>query len=112
MPAGPKEFGVIHIFGVKGIVSYLTVQSDDFDHKYALDVEVKDENGVVITDRLDDERNEVSIDGTMKSEGAEDLLGGTFSYGGVTFIVKGVTDRGTNSDYRKVSIKGLKYQAI
>lgn len=107
-----QEFGVTHIFGVKGTVTTLTVQSDDFDHKYALDVEVKDENGVVITDRLDDERIEVSIDGVMKSEGTEDLLGGTFNYGGVTFIVKGVTDRGTNNDYRKVSIKGIKYQQI
>lgn len=107
-----NEFGVIHIYGVKGTVSTLTVQSDDFDYKYALDVEVKDEEGVVITDRLDDERIEVSIDGVMKSEGTEDLIGGTYSYGGVNFIVKGVTDRGTNNDYRKVTIKGIKYQEI
>lgn len=107
-----NEFGVIHIFGVKGTVSTLTVQSDDFDYKYALDVEVKDESGVVITDRLDDERTEVSIDGTMKGTGTEDLIGGEYTYGGVTFIVKGVTDRGTNSDYRKVTIKGVKYQSI
>lgn len=107
-----EEYGIVHIFGVKGTVSYLTVQGDDFSHKYALDVEVKDENGVVITDRLDDERIEVSIDGTMKTEGSESLLGGQFTYGGVNFIVKDVTDRGTNSDYRKVTIKGVKYQEI
>lgn len=107
-----NEFGVIHIFGVKGTVTTLTVQGDDFDHNYALDVEVKDEEGVVITDRLDDERINVSIDGTMKAAGTEDLLGGTYTYGGVNFIVKGVTDRGTNNDYRKVTIKGVKYQEI
>lgn len=112
MPAGPNEFGVTHIFGVKGTVTTLTVQSDDFDYNYALDVEVKDENGVVITDRLDDERINISIDGTMKATGTEDLIGGNFTYGGVSFIVKGVTDRGTNSDYRKVTIKGVKYQEI
>jgi hypothetical protein len=109
-----EEYGVLHIYGVKanGTVTTLTVQSDDFDHKYALDVEVKDENGVVITDRLDDERIEVSVDGVMKSEGTESLLGGHFTYGGTQFIVKGVTDRGTNNDYRKVTIKGIKYQEI
>jgi hypothetical protein len=48
----------------------------------------------------------------MKTEGSEDLLGGQFEYGGTTFIIKGVTDRGTNNDYRKVSIKGVKYQEI
>lgn len=107
-----NEFGVVHIFGLKGTVTTLTLQSDDLDHKFALDVEVKDENGVTITDRLDDERIEVTLEGTMKSTGTEDLLGGTYTYGGVTFIVKGVTDRGTNQDYRKVSIKGVKYQGI
>jgi len=107
-----EEYGVTHIYGVKGTVTTLTTQGDDFGHKFALDVEVKDENGVVITDRLDDERIEVSIDGTMKAEGTEDLLGGQFTYGGTQFIVKDVTDRGTNSDYRKVTIKGVKYQEI
>lgn len=107
-----QEFGVTHIYGVAGTVTTLTVQSDDFDHKYALDVEVKNEDGVVITDRLDDERIEVSIDGVMKATGTENLLGGTFTYGGVTFIVKNVTDRGTNNDYRKVTVKGIKYQEI
>lgn len=107
-----NEFGVTHIFGLKGSVSTLTVQSDDLDHKFALDVEVKNEDGVVITDRLDDERIEITVDGVMKDEGTEDLLGGTFTYDGVNYIVKGVTDRGTNNDYRKVSIKGIKYQEI
>ena len=115
MPSGTeKEFGVVHIYGIRGGAAAvnLTVQSDDFDLKYALDVEIKDEEGRVITDRLDDERIEVSIDGVMKTEGSEDLLGGQFAYGGTTFIIKGVTDRGTNNDYRKVSIKGVKYQEI
>jgi hypothetical protein len=104
--------GVVHIFGLNGTVNNLTLQDDEFDHKFALDVEVKDEDGVVITNRLDDERNEVNLTGTMLATGSDGLMGGTLSYGGVTFIVKGVTDRGTNQDFRKVTIKGIKYQAI
>ena len=111
-PDSQTDYGVAHFYGLYDTRTYMTVQSDSITTTYKLDVEVTDENGRVITDRLDDERNEVSIDGTMKSEGSEDLLGGTFSYGGVTFIVKGVTDRGTNNDYRKVTIKGVKYQEI
>jgi hypothetical protein len=112
MTTPAKEFGITHIYGVLGTVTTLTVQSDDLDYKYALDVEVKNEDGVVITDRLDDKRIEITVDGVMKSGGTEDLLGGTFTYDTVSYIVKGVTDRGTNNDYRKVSIKGVKYQEI
>lgn len=107
------EYGVVHIFGVKGTIAYLTVQGDDLDHTNALDVEVKDEEGRVITNRLDDKRINVSIDGTLKSTtDFTTIIGGQFSYAGTTYICKGVTDRGTNSDYRKVTLKGVKYQEI
>ncbi|MFN7341401.1 MAG: hypothetical protein ACK5VI_10015 [Opitutia bacterium] len=107
------EYGVVHIFGVKGTVAYLTVQGDDLDHTNALDVEVKDEEGKVITNRLDDKRINVSIDGTLKSSTSfESIIGAQFTYAGTQYICKGVTDRGTNSDYRKVTLKGVKYQEI
>ena len=108
-----NEYGVVHIFGLRGTVAYLTVQDDDIEFSNGLDVEIKDEQGRVITNRLDDIRRNITVGGTLKSE--EDfstLIGGTFSYDSVTYIVKGITDRGTNQDYRKVSVKGLKYQEI
>lgn len=112
MPSA-EEYGIVHIYGVKGTIAYLTTQGDDLDHSIALDVEVMDEEGRVITNRLDDKRINVSIDGTLKSStDFTTIIGGTFAYGGTTYICKGVTDRGVNNDYRKVTLKGVKYQEI
>jgi hypothetical protein len=108
-----NEYGVVHIFGLRGTIAYLTVQGDDLDHTNALDVEIKDEEGRVITNRLDDKRINVSVDGTLKSStDFESVIGAKFTYDGTSYICKGVTDRGTNQDYRKVTLKGVKYQEI
>ena len=107
------DYGVAHIYGLYGTVAYLTLQADGLSHSLALDVEVSDENGRVITDRLDDKRIETTFDGVLKSE--EDfyaLIGGQLTYAGIQYIIKSIDDKGTNKDFRKVSIKGIKYQEI
>ena len=107
------DYGVAHIYGLYGTVSYLTVQSDSVTNSLALDVEVTDENGRVITDRLDDKRIETTFDGVLKTEqDFTDLIGGQLTYGGIQYIIKSIDDKGTNKDFRKVSIKGIKYQEI
>ena len=106
-----QEFGQALIFGPYDLVVGLVVQSDSWTVRYALDVEVMDESGRVITDRLDDERNEITIEGVIKV--ADSVLPGqTLTYGGMQFIIKEVTDRGSNQEYRKLSIRGVKYQEI
>lgn len=107
-----QEFGIAHIFGIRGNVTSLTIQSDDISQKYALDVEVKDQLGRVITDRLDDYRFELSVEGVLLAADVVPEVGDTISYDGTSYIIKEVTDRGTNMDYRKVSVKGVKYQEI
>jgi hypothetical protein len=107
------DYGVAHIYGLKGTSTYLTVQSDSVTNSLALDVEITDENGRVITDRLDDKRIETTFDGVLKSEtDFVSLIGDQLEYGGVTYIIKSIDDKGTNKDFRKVSIKGIKYQEI
>ena len=107
------DYGVAHIFGLYGTVAYLTVQSDSVTNSLALDVEVTDEKGRVITDRLDDKRIETTFDGVLKSEeDFNDLIGSQLVYGGIQYIIKSIDDKGTNKDFRKVSIKGIKYQEI
>jgi hypothetical protein len=112
--ADPIEYGVAIMYGLleKDAFTYLVVQSDDWSDTFALDVEVSDEQGRVITDHLDDRRAEVTIDGVIKVD--EDLpeIGSTFDYSGGTFILKSIDDKGTNKDFRKLSIKGIKYQEI
>jgi hypothetical protein len=106
-----NEFGEALIFGPYGTVTGLVVQSDSWTVRFALDVEVMDEQGRVITDRLDDERNEITIEGVIKVIDSV-MPGDTLTYDGMTFIIKEVTDRGSNQEYRKLSIRGVKYQEI
>ena len=108
----PTTFGVSHVFGLYDTVNFVTLQSDDISRKPALDVEVMDENGVVITDRLDDERIETSLSGVLKTGATVPAPGQTITYNSVTYIIKQVDNSGTNNGFRKVTLKLVKYQGI
>jgi hypothetical protein len=110
--ANQIDYGVAHFYGLRGDATYMTVQSDSVSYSFALDVEVADESGRVITDRLDDRRLEITIDGVLLASGDIPENGGQFTYDGVQYIIKSVDDKGTNKDFRKVSVKGIKYQEI
>ena len=111
MPA-PIEYGVALFYGLRDSVTYMVVQSDDLAQSFALDVEVSDENGVVITNHLDDRRNEITLDGVLKVADAIPNNGTQFTYGEIQYILKSIDDKGVNKDYRKVTVKGIKYQEI
>jgi hypothetical protein len=106
------DYGVAHFFGLRGTSTYMTVQSDSISNTFKLDVEVADEHGRVITDRLDDRFAEVTIDGVLLISDAIPSNGGRFDWGTVSYIIKSIDDKGTNKDFRKVSVKGVKYQEI
>lgn len=106
-----NEFGIALVYGVLGVRTDIVVQSDSHTTRYALDVEVMDEQGRVITDRLDDHRDEITLEGVVKTSGSP-VVGDQMQYGGVTYILKEVTDRGSNQEYRKVSVRGVKYEQI
>jgi hypothetical protein len=107
-----KDFGVAHFFGLRGTSTYMTVQSDSITDTFALDVEVSDEHGRVITDRLDDERYEITLEGVLLESDSLPTNGSTFMWASRTYILKSIDDKGTNKDFRKVSVKGIKYQQI
>ena len=108
------EYGVALFYGLrdKTSITYMVVQSDGLSQSFALDVEVANEEGVVITDRLNDRRKEITIDGVLKIEDAIPTIGTQVTYDGIKYILKTIEDKGTNKDYRKVSVKGIKYEAI
>ena len=108
------EYGVALFYGLrdKTSVTYMVVQSDDLSQSFALDVEVADEDGRTITDHLDDRRNEITIDGVLKASDTIPENGVQFTYGGIQYILKSIDDKGSNKDYRKVTVKGIKYQEI
>jgi hypothetical protein len=108
----PATFGVAHVYGLYDTVAFVTLQSDDIGIKPALDVEVTDETGRVITDRLDDQRKEITLNGVLKPGVDIPSVGQTITYFAVTYIIKDVTTSGVNNNFRKVSLKGVKYQEI
>jgi hypothetical protein len=109
----PTTNGTAHIFGLNGTGgSVFTVQSDDISKKPNIDVEVKDETGRVITNRLDDLFTEINVEGVLLIADPTAVVGGTLAYGGVNYIIKEVMNRGTNQDFRKLSIRAVKYQQI
>lgn len=106
------EYGVALFYGLRDTETYMVVQSDDLSQSFALDVEVADEQGRVITDHLDDRRKEITLDGVLKIADAIPTNGTQFTYATVQYILKSIDDKGTNKDYRKVSVKGIKYEQI
>lgn len=108
----PQTYGVSHVFGVLDSGIFVTIQTDSVDQKPALDVEVMDETGRVITDRLDDQRLETTMSGVLKTSGSIPEAGMQFTYDGVLYIIKGVTNDGANNAFRKVTMKLVKYQEI
>lgn len=112
MPGTQKDFGIAHFYGLYDTRTYMTVQSDNWTETYKLDVEVSDEVGRVITDRLDDLFQELSIDGVMLEADILPDMGTVFEYGGEKWILKSLDDKGTNKDFRKLTVKGVRYQEI
>jgi hypothetical protein len=110
--SAPYTYGVSHKFALYDTANFVTLQSDDIAKRPALDVEVTDETGRVITDRLDDIRTETSISGVLKTGATIPLAGEQFTYNSVNYIIKDVTDSGQNNQFRKVTLKLVKYQEI
>jgi hypothetical protein len=105
------DYGVAHFYGLYGTVTYATLQSDSLSQSFKIDVEVMDEEGRVITDRLDDLFQEITLEGVLK-DGTTPEIGTQFTYLGIQWILKSLEDKGTNKDFRKVTIKGVKYSQI
>ena len=108
----PQTYGTPHVFGVLDSGIFVTIQTDSVDQKPALDVEVMDETGRVITDRLDDQRLETTVSGVLKTASTVPTAGDRFTYNSVNYIIKNVTNDGSNNAFRKVTLKLVKYQEI
>jgi hypothetical protein len=108
----PNTYGIPHTFGVYSTAAFITLQSDDISEKLNVDVTVTDESGRIITDRVDDKQIDITLSGILKEGEAPPNAGDEIVYMGITYIIKTVDDNGTNSTFRKVSVKGVKYQEI
>jgi hypothetical protein len=112
MSTFPTTFGVNHVWGLYGTQDFVTLQSDDLSQKPNIDVTVTDETGRIITDRLDDLQLDVSLTGVLKASSTIPAVGDRITYNAISYIIKDVSTAGVNNNFRKVTIKGVKYQEI
>lgn len=108
----PQTYGTQHTWGLYDTASFITLQQDDISNKLNIDVTVTDEEGRIITDRVDDKQIDITLSGVLKIGSTPPNVGEEIVYNGTSYIIKSVDDNGTNMSFRKVSVKGVKYQEI
>jgi len=110
--ATPQTYGNAQVWGLLDTSSFVTLQSDDISTSDAIAVEVMNETGVVATLRMDDQRDEISLTGVLKPTVSLPIPSNTITYAGTSYIITNVENAGTNNGFRRVTIKGKKYQGI
>ena len=109
----PQTYGEAHDFGPVDVSqSFITIQSDNLKENCNLHVEVKDEQGRIVTVRKDDLQKGINFVGILKESATIPVPGNTITYGSVTYIIDDITNDGTNESFRRVGINGRKYQQI
>ena len=116
--------GVTCIYGINGTVSNLFVQSYSISSSFNLNAQVMDENGLTVTERYDDRKSEISIEGIAKTSSIPALgdsitfdvnahsAYGTGATGSFTGTVTKVDDKGSNKAFSAVTITAVSYEQI
>jgi len=110
--ATPQTYGTALTWALYDTNSFVILQSDDIAVSDAIMVEVMNESGVVSTLRMDDQRSEITLTGVLKQGSTPPIPTSILTYAGVSYILQNVTDSGTNNGFRRVTMKGKKYQGI
>ena len=116
--------GVTCIYGINGTVSNLFVQSYSISSSFNLNAQVMDEDGLTVTERYDDRKSEISIEGIAKTSSIPALgdsitfevnansAYGTGATGSFTGTVTKVDDKGSNKAFSAVTITAVSYEQI
>jgi len=116
--------GTACVYGINGTVSNLFVQSYSISSSFNSEALVVDEDGLTVTQRLDDRKSEITIEGVAKSSGVPDLgdvlaftvnTGSAYGTAGSTSftgVVTKVDDKGSSRGFTSVSITAVSYEAI
>jgi hypothetical protein len=110
MAASEKVSGFAPVFGIPtGITSPSGTQilSASFDQSFALDQNVKDDEGVIIHERLDDIRTALSVELMEAASGfTAPTVGTGYGLRGITFLVRSVGRPETAGDFVRYSLSG------
>ena len=116
--------GVTCLYGINGTVSNLFVQSYSISSSFNLNAQVMDEDGLTVTERYDDRKSEITIEGIAKTSSIPALgdsinfqVNANSAYGtgatdSFTGTVTKVDDKGSNKAFSAVTITAVSYEQI
>jgi hypothetical protein len=116
--------GTTCVYGINGTVSNLFVQSYSISSSFNSEALVVNEEGLTVTQRLDDRKSEITIEGIAKTSGVP-ALGATLTFtvntssaygasASTSFsgVVTKVDDKGSNKGFTSVSVTAVSYESI
>ena len=116
--------GTACVYGINGTVSNLFVQSYSISSSFNSEALVVNEDGLTVTQRLDDRKSEITIEGVAKTSGVP-ALGATLTFtvntssaygasASTSFsgVVTKVDDKGSNKGFTSVSVTAVSYESI
>lgn len=116
--------GTACVYGINGTVSNLFVQSYSISSSFNSEALVVDEDGLTVTQRLDDRKSEITIEGVAKTSSVPALGAvltftvntasayGTSGTTGFSGVVTKVDDKGSNKGFTSVSVTAVSYESI
>ena len=116
--------GVTCIYGINDTVSNLFVQSYSISSSFNLNAQVMDEKGLTVTERYDDRKSEISIEGIAKNSSIPALgdnisfqvnassAYGTSASANFSGTITKVDDKGSNKAFSAVTITAVSYEQI
>ena len=117
--------GTSCLYAIQGTVANLFVQSYSLSSSFNAEAMVVSEAGLTVTQRLDDRKSELTVEGICKTTGVP-VLGATISFTVNTLsaypagtasasfvgVVTAVTDKGSNKGFTSVSVTAVDYEGI
>jgi hypothetical protein len=116
--------GTACVYGINGTVSNLFVQSYSITSNFNSEAMVVDETGITKTQRYDDRKSEITVDGVAKTSSIP-ALGSTLSFtvntasaygasASTSFsgVITKVDDKGSNKGFTAVTVTAVSLEGI
>jgi hypothetical protein len=112
----PKSHGFEPVFGIPTAFSNPSgtqILDISIEESFAQDSNVKDKDGIIIHERMDDRRKALNVTLLETSAGfTQPNAGGSFAIGGVTYKVTNISNPESNTDFVRHTIQGENLEGI
>lgn len=92
--------------------SGVVIQTFKTGKEFALKVEAKDAEGVVVSRRYNDVTTKVSFSGLIPANATLPALGAVIAVGGVSIVVEKVEEDGKNDGNTVINIEGISSEGV